>query len=65
VDAPTINYALSCGCRLDTEDTLGSILGVIVCRHGRKIMAPFVKGVQLETLQIKELQTHMTDPRAW
>jgi hypothetical protein len=65
VDAQPINYPLSCGCRLDSGDTAGSILGVIVCQHGRRLFAPFVTGVQFESLPIKEHKTHLTDPRAW
>lgn len=53
-------FPMSCGCRLDTNDTLGSLLGVVVCKHGRRVFAPHVPGVQVtDNWQMNEMRTHL------
>lgn len=54
-----VYFPLSCGCSLANDDTKGSGIGFVRCRHGRTIFAPFLEGVQKDSWEIKEMRTHL------
>lgn len=52
-------FPLSCGCSMTNDDTRGSGTGLVRCRHGRTIFAPYAPGVRKQSWEMKEMRTHL------